>query len=179
MTTNDVLRLFLDIRREAFRLEQLERYAVEEDDELLAAWREGRSIRRTPADSAWLRLIADHTAAGRRVYRVHVIDWPLSEYTRFELACYPDNVAAGEEVYLVDRDAAPALAALAEDFWLFDDEAAALMPYDHDGRPLDPEPATDVAAYRARRDVALAHALPLDEWLTAHRDQLEELRKSA
>lgn len=99
----------------------------------------------------------------------------MSEYVRFELACYPNNVVAGEEVYLVDRDAHPDLAALGEDFWMFDSATVAVMRYDPEGHPLDPEPGQDTAAYRARRDLALAHALPLDEWLAAHRHQLEEL----
>lgn len=170
------MELFRGIRREAFRLEQLEQYTVESDDELLAAWRAGRSVRRTPDTSPWLRHIADHAAAGRRVYRVHVIDWPLSDYLRFELALYPDGVAAGEDVYLADRSEHPDLAALTEDFWLFDDQTAVVMQYGADGRFLGPSVPDDVAAYRARRDLALAHAAPFDDWLAAHRLDLGELR---
>lgn len=176
MTTDDLMALFLGIRREAFRLEQHGQYTVDEEDELYAAWKAGRSIARTPDTSPWLRLITDHAAAGRRVYSVRVVDWPLSDYTRFELASYPDNVLAGQEVYVVDRGAHPDLAGLTEDFWLFDDRAAAVMRYDRDGRPLGPA-AADVDSSRARRDLALAHARPLDQWLAAH--QLQDLRQTA
>lgn len=179
MTGDELMSAFLGIRSEAFRLEQLDRYTVDEEDELYAAWRSGRSIRRTPDTSEWLQLIAEHTAAGRRVRSVRVVDWPLSDYVRFELDSYPDNVAAGQEVYVVDRQAHPDLAALAEDFWLFDDTTAAAMRYDASGRPLDPQAVADVAVYRAHRDLALAHARPLDEWLAAHHHQLQELRRSA
>lgn len=178
MTTDEVMELFLGIRREAFRLEQLERYNVEEEDELFAAWRAGRSVHRTPDTSEWLRLISDHTAAGRRVYRVHIVEWPLSEYIRYELASYADNLAAGEEIYIADRDAHPDLATFRADFWLFDDETAAVMHYDEDGRPLEPEPG-DAPAYRERRDLALAHALPLKEWFAVHRQEVQELGLSA
>lgn len=179
MTTDDLMRLFLGIRREAFRLEQHEQYVVDEEDELFTAWKAGQSISRTPDTSSWLRLIADHKAAGRRVYSVRIVDWPLSEYTRYELASYPDNVRAGQEVYVVDRHVHPDLAGITDDFWLFDDETAAVMHYDHDGRPLQPEAAADAADYWARRDLALARAQPLDEWLLAHRQELEELSLSA
>jgi len=172
------MELFLGIDREAFRLEQLDRYTVDEEDELYAAWQAGRPIDRTPDTSEWLRLIADHTAAGRRVYSVRIVDWPLSDYVRFELACLPDNAAAGQEVYVVERRAHLDLAVLTEDFWLFDDSTAVVMRYDADGRPLEPEAVADVAAYRARRDLALANARPLAEWLAAHRNDLQELSRA-
>jgi len=179
MTDEDVMALFLGIRQEAFRLEQRDSYEnVDTEDELFAAWRAGRSIHRTPATSPWLDLVAGHAAAGRRVYRVRIVDWPLSEYTRYELASYADNVAAGEEVYVVDRDAHPDHAALIEDFWLFDNDTATVMRYDDDGRPLDPAPG-DARDHRDRRETALAHALPLVEWIAAHRQALEERALSA
>jgi len=179
VTGDELVLLFLGIRREAFRLEQLDRYTVDEENALYSAWQAGDSIRRTPETSEWLRLISEHTAAGRRIYSVRIVDRPLSEYVRFELACLPDNVDAGQVVSVVDRHAHPDLAALTDDFWLFDDAIAAVMRYDEDGRPLEPEAAADVAAYRRRRDLTLAHARPLDEWLAAHRHELQERRRTA
>jgi hypothetical protein len=181
VTEDELTRLFDTFQRSAFRLEQLPQYLVPQEDELLADWRAGRSIQRTPETSDWLRLIADHTAAGRRLYRVHVVDWPLSEYTRFEIECYPDNIAAGEDVYVADRDAHPDLAELAEDFWLLDDRIVLRMHYDDEGHYVGADLAADVAldGYRRQRDLALAHARPLDEWRAAHRRQLEELNLPA
>jgi hypothetical protein len=177
VTEDELTRLFDTFQRSAFRLEQLPQYLVPQEDELLADWRAGRSIRRTPETSDWLRLIADHTAAGRRVYRVHVVDWPLSEYTRFEIDCYPDNIAAGEDVYVADRTASADLKyVLREDFWLLDDRLVLLMRYDDEGHYLGADLADDeLESFRRQRDIALAHAVPLDEWRAAHRRQLEEL----
>jgi len=39
--------------------------------------------------------------------------------------------------------------------------------------------SADVAAYRRRRDLTLAHARRLDGWLAAHRHELQERRRTA
>ena len=58
---------------------------------------------------------------------------PVSDYVRFELLHgYPANVEAGEDVRILGRSSArwrlPGL-----DFWLFDDDLAAVLVYDSDG----------------------------------------------
>ncbi|MGH3521323.1 MAG: DUF6879 family protein [Mycobacterium sp.] len=69
-------------------------------------------------NNGWLAELASHVAAGRRRYRVLVVDRLLTEYLRYELAAFADNVAAGEEVFVVLREADRRLIALTEDFWM-------------------------------------------------------------
>jgi hypothetical protein len=103
------------------------------------------------------------------MYRVHVVDRPLSTYLRLEFLGYQENAAAGEEVYIADRGAHPDLRGLTEDFWLFDDEVAVRMIYDAEGRFVGVERALDAELqhYRHRRDLALAHSVPLADYLDA------------
>ncbi len=157
----------------AFRLETLPQYLVPQDVERLRIFREtGQPPSRTTETSPWLGLIARTTAAGRRWSRVHVVSQPFTEYLRFELLAYRDNAVAGESIGIADRDTHAALAQLTEDFWLFDGDGdhpiAVLMRYDADGHYLGAERAghpDTVARRRAQRDLALALATPLDEYL--------------
>ena len=72
------------------------------------------------------------------IQRVHVVDLPLTAYLRYEMAAYRENIDAGEEVGIAVRSWHPDLAALTEDFVLFDhggeDEAMVWMRYDHQGQ---------------------------------------------
>jgi hypothetical protein len=161
------------IQAEAFRLEAAQSYAGVPDPGW-EAWQAGRPLpERTPDNDPWLARIARHTAAGRRIYRAMIIDWPVSAYKRYELAAFAPHPAAGEGIYVVDRDAHPDLADLNEDFWLLDGRLAVRMLYDQEGRLLDRKEADESAdVYLARRDLAMAHAQPLAVWLATHRERM-------
>ncbi|MGH2639287.1 MAG: DUF6879 family protein, partial [Rhabdochlamydiaceae bacterium] len=131
--------LFDNFEVSVFRLETLSQYLVDQDIERIAAWKEGkllpeRSIRTSP----WLRRISETTRLGKIWSRVHVIDQPLTDYLRFEIASYAQNVSAGEEVRIADRAMSPELDCLRKDFWMLDSETenalVILMDYDADGR---------------------------------------------
>lgn len=160
--------------KSAFRLECRPQYLVGHEEEDFRAWREGRTLPfRTPETSQWLARIQEGTRAGYRWYRVHVLDWPLSDYARFELAGYPENQSAGEEIFLVNRGDHPDLERLREDFWMIDDTDVVRMVYDREGRFLRPERVADAAPYRWMRDVGLRSAVSLDEYLARHRPSLK------
>lgn len=153
-----------------FRLEALQTYAVSVEDASFTAFREGaarpeRSVRTSP----WLRRIAVTTTAGVDWSRVRIVDWPLTEYTRYELLGYIESQAVGERILLADgRGIGP-------DFWLRDggtDHAEAIvMHYTPDGQleryevVIDPERLTALHAVV----VALSErAIPLNEFLASN-----------
>jgi hypothetical protein len=164
---------FDEFRVSAFRLETLRQYAVPEEDDRFAAWRGHRPLpERSVRTSPWLRNIAETSDAGKHWSRVHVVDEPLSEYVRFEMVAYRESVQAGEEIWIADRTADPALDGLQADFWLFDAETdrpfAALMDYDRDGHYVDAQVTSDgptITACIAARDLALRHSIPLTAYL--------------
>lgn len=128
----------------------------------------GRSTKAPETSSWWAR----GSARGYRWYRVHILDQPLSDYTRYELWGYQANQAAGEEIYLADRDAHADLQRLREDFWLIDDTIAVRMIYDDEGHFLRPERAAEPDGYREMRETALRHAVSLDTYLARRRPRL-------
>ena len=157
-----------------FRLETLQAYAVDEEREEYEAFlRTGRL--ESPGDEEWQAMIRRHVAAGRSLRRVHVVEEPLSDYMRYEIAGYLRNQEAGEDIRLIPVPAGEwpeGLPPLGTDYWLIDDgtpsQGAWSMEYDDVGGWLrapyveDPETVED---FRRWRDTALQLAVPLDDYL--------------
>lgn len=163
----ELTRLFDTFERSAFRLEQLQQYLVPQEAEQFEAFKAGRPLPLAePETKPWFAKLAADTAAGRRWYRVRIVEHPLSDYTRYELRAYQENAAAGEAVNVVDRDAHADLDTLREDFWILDDRLVLRMCYDDEGRFLGAERAEEgiLVDYQRQRDTALAHAVPLDAY---------------
>lgn len=163
------LRLFTDVESSWFRLETLQHYAVDYEEEEYAAFL--ATGRLSQPVGAWQQMITEHTRTGRRLRRVHVVEDPPTAYLRYELACYQRNAHAGEDIRLVPtpRGTWPTTLPRALDYWLFDDTNAWTMLYDPHGRFIAAEQTTDptiVAQYRGWRDSALAQSIPLGEYLT-------------
>jgi hypothetical protein len=155
-----------DFRRSAWRLETLPVYKVgpeEGDVERFLATGEV-SDEREPGD--WYDKIRRWRVEGRMIGRVHTITPPLGDYLRYEFACYPQNVEAGEDVRILDysRTANPGLPA--QDFWLFDDEIVVLMHYAGDGTQLGRERLVDVdpAPYLRYKELAVEHSIPFTRY---------------
>ncbi|MGH3825753.1 MAG: DUF6879 family protein [Pseudonocardiaceae bacterium] len=177
MDVDDLVPLIDNVKISAFRLEALPQYLVPQEAEELAAWSAGQPrTPRTPRTHEYLAEIQRDVARGIRWYRVHILDQPLTAYLRFELCGYLANQAAGEEIYVVDRDTHPDLDDLHEDFWLYDDKIAVRMAYSAEGHFLHPERTNDVEPYRQARDTALRHAEPLTDYLTRKNLTPETLR---
>lgn len=128
--------LFDTFHATAVRLETLPAYDVAGyEGSRLAAFLAGaalpvRSVRTDP----WLARIARTSTAGKVWQRVRVVDEPLTDYERFELAVYPETQAVGEEIVVVAR---PDVEVDGPDFWLLDagtpDAHDVLMRYNERG----------------------------------------------
>lgn len=169
MNGADLLELYDAAGEEAFRLEAQQRYAVDAEDAQFRAFTEGRPMPSDPHVDRSMQIIRAATGRGCRIRRVHVVDLPLTVYLRYELAAYRENTDAGEEVGIAVRSWHPDLADLTEDFVLFDHAAVVWMRYDDQGQvaglAFSDKPA-DVALAAGYRRTALAHAVPLREFMT-------------
>lgn len=164
----DLLALYGQVAGEAFRLETRQVYAVPAESAQFRAFTEGRPLPPDPHVDRSMQVIRTAARAGVRIHRVHVVDLPLTVYLRYELAAYGENVAAGEDVRIAVRSWHPGLAGLTEDFVLFDGQAMVWMRYDHQGRLTGrdySDDASDLAMAAQQRDVALAHSVPLGEFV--------------
>ena len=144
-----------DFTDSAFRLEQLQDYS---------------GVAVSDADlEEWADYIDRTRATGKRIYRVRIVELPLSEYTRWELGAY---ARTGEEVYVADRASDVALASLSEDWWGFDldtDHARVWrLIYDAQACFQGKEEFTAgprIQACRHQRDLALQHAVALSYFM--------------
>jgi hypothetical protein len=157
----DLAALLKNFRHSAFRLETLERYTVPQEAEWFQDWkRTGKLPELTPENDAWLRMVRDHTRAGRVMQRVRVVSTPLTDYERFELALFPPSLEAGEDIRVISRSTVR----VREDFWLFDTQTAVMLRYDSAGRFLRAEPGQPDLCQR-QCDEVLAQSIPLKEYL--------------
>jgi hypothetical protein len=161
VTPNDLGVLFETFERSAFRLEARDDYRVPEEEERLTAFLFGREVPPRTHDDEWLSLVSRATAAGRRIVRVRIVSRPFTDYTRFELAVYPENIGAGEEVRVLEREWLREMRdGWEEDFWLFDGGTAVVLRYDADGRFLGVEEGLNTERYLRIEREALERSVP-------------------
>jgi hypothetical protein len=163
--------LFDSFRHTVARLETLPAYDVGGQEAVrLRAFRERlpRPLRSVSTDP-WLARIAISTVTAGKVWtRVRVVDEPLTDYQRYQLASYRESQAVGERVLLVSRSVAD----VGPDFWLFDenepDAHAVVMRYNERGQWLGAELVTDpneVRGLAGQLHAVEAGAVPLNEFL--------------
>ncbi|MEV7777253.1 DUF6879 family protein [Kitasatospora sp. NPDC088351] len=162
---------FSNFNREAFRLETLDDYSQSGGVDAYHAFLAGEEQPEGYKSAGWVTTVADATQAGKRMYRVHVLSRPLTDYLRFELAWgYHRNMAAGEEFFILDTTGQENPVPEAPDFWLFDDETVAEMNYDGNGKYRGTGFLTGsrIAQFKAYRDIAMAKSVPFTEWWAEH-----------
>jgi hypothetical protein len=165
--------LFDRFRSSAFRMETRQAYVVEEDQAAIEGWRAGRarpeySVRTSP----WAARLAATSIAGKSWRRVRVVELPLSEYVRWEMAAYIESAVLGEEIRVLVRTTE--FDDLAEDFWLFDaaepQALAVAMRYDEEGTPGEHQLVTDpdlIIEYTRAAERAWRAGTPLNQFLAA------------
>lgn len=125
----DFNKLFEMFTIEAFRLETLPIYDVEEEKEAIKEFREtGRVVNNI--DKEWMDLLK----IGKPVKRLRLLSNPLSDYEIFELEVYKSNLSYGEDIRIVNRDK---FDEQLQDFWIFDMKWIGIMKYDKTGKFLD------------------------------------------
>lgn len=136
---NDFADAFSTFRRSAFRLEWLQNYQNEEEQKLLQVFlKEGPSKSRPSEFNDWCAEIANGRANGKLFQRVRRVEFPLTEYTRFEISDgYRFSVEVGEDVRVLEGSHTnlnlPNHENEVKDFWIFDDNLCFELEYDHQG----------------------------------------------
>ncbi len=168
LTPKDFDDAFRFFRRTAFRLETQPTYAVDVEREAFDDYLRGepRPADQYPFYATWLNKVREVTGAGRKLGRVRILETPPTTYQQFELHMACHNLAAGETLRVISRtDAIAADVPVDSDWWIFDDEAVALMRFTPDGAPLGGEILTNpqtVSRYCAWRDLAVHHSTPYE-----------------
>jgi len=162
-------------KQEVFRLEHLRLYKVEADLVEFERWRRGQSTAADdPSNDYWQQLqeLHDRGVASRRV---RVVDFPPTEYLRYEIDFYRGSMSRGEDILFIER--APAIdcmqsTVVTQDFWLFDHTVALLWKYDKSGerRGQDEIAVNQVAPYAALRDCLVERALPMQDFIERYEE---------
>ncbi|MEW1889296.1 MULTISPECIES: DUF6879 family protein [unclassified Streptomyces] len=156
-----------DFEREAFRLETLDDYSKSGGVEAYEAFLAGEPQPESYRTAGWITTVENAVRSGKRIYRVHVLARPLTDYLRFELSWgYRRNMTVGEEFYILDTTVQENPIAEAPDFWMFDERTVGAMRYTQDGRYSGAEflGSDQLPAYLTFRDKAMEHAVPFTEW---------------
>ncbi len=161
-------------KRRVFRLEALDYYDAPNESGPYARFLAGEPI--DPAwREPWKKLVREVRESGRTMQRVKIVSEPVSDYVRFSLLhASPASVEAGEDIRILGR-AVAGRAGLGLggycDFWLFDDDLAAFLDYDSNGR-IEAVQLMDnrivLAEMRRRRDESLRLATSLARYVNRH-----------
>lgn len=165
-SSSTIAELFERFRHEAFRLEALDDYSGSGNVDAYRVFQAGQS-QPDGYNSGWIAELRGLAQEGKRVYRVHVLKRPLTEYLRFELGWgYRTNMTGGEEFFILDVTDAPNPLEGVPDFWLFDSTDAAVMGYDDHGvfQGAQVLSSTEAERFVGYRETALAHAEPFTDW---------------
>jgi hypothetical protein len=174
LTPDEIDRAFGDrslFQASAYRLELLDWYTSPATEARLARFLAGEAV--TPAErERWLSMLHAAVRDGQAMSRVHVVAEPLSDYLKYELACYETSADAGEDIRILPAELAAGLDLPDFDYWLFDDARVAVMRYGERGAWQGADIVTDpqfTAQCRRWRDTAMSHAIPLHTYLAGRR----------
>lgn len=134
MTAVTLPDLLAGFQRSAWRLEARDTYMIAREAPQLAAFeRDGTP---PPPATAWYDTIGSARERGATIGRIRLVGHPITPYTWFEFAAYPGNLAAGEDIRVVDRAWLDESWDDAPDVWVFDGVTAAVMNYTENGEWL-------------------------------------------
>jgi hypothetical protein len=159
-------RYFQDVQRSAFRLELHPVYTMRGEVDELRRFLAGEK----PPDGyhyGWLDTMAAAVRAGKTFRRVRVVTQPLPDYIRYEFEWgFVYNVAAGEDIRILDLTNTPMPDLPDHDFWLFDEATVVKLLYRPDGTQIKRELVDDpdIPAYIRYRDAAWRQAIPFSEY---------------
>lgn len=159
--------LLEEFEQEAFRLETLDDYSKSGGVDAYHAFLAGEPQPESYRTAAWTKTVAKAVRSGKRIYRVHILARPLTEYLQFELSWgYRRNMAAGEEFFILDTTDRENPIPGAPDFWIFDERIIGTMSYDTAGKYLGTTfPGEDqLTTFLTYRNKAMAQAVPFSDW---------------
>ncbi|MET9260353.1 DUF6879 family protein [Amycolatopsis sp. NPDC004079] len=157
--------LFDGYRSYAWRQETLDVFNVGEDSKI-TDWLAGRPAVEEEKAEEWHAMTRANKEMGRPVSRVRLVGHPITLYTAWEVHAYRENIAAGEEVRILDRNRiADDLNPLwSHDYWLFDDHFVWIMFYDRTGRFRSGTVSDDVAQFVEHRQRAIEMSVPHSDY---------------
>jgi hypothetical protein len=160
-------------KQDLLRVQTLARYDSVSDGDDFERYLRGEGEPSAPHKQDWLDRLASDAEHGRIRRNVHIVEQPLSDYLRYQFEwCYVYNVAAGQDVRVLDISSNTAAAHLTAcgDFAVLEGIDVARNHYTPDGAFLGAvqAPADTAAALAALGETAWAMAVPFTTWWRDH-----------
>jgi hypothetical protein len=120
-----------------FRYEGLQDYTAEDGEEFVKNFIETGTISFSPELSEWWQNLKKKNESGIRTYRVRLVTYPMTDYTKAELTALKESsVFSGEDIRVITKDKLSAIAADLQDYYLIDNKYLFLMKYGTKGKYL-------------------------------------------
>ena len=157
-----MINYFNSFKKNAFRVETLQRYNVDEEQEAFQYFQKNKKLPEWFWED-WCDIIKQAKTRWATMQRVHLIQVPISQYLSFELEEYKNNIKAWEEIYYIPTNECSIK--IESDFWIFDDTTILGMYYDNNGKFIDFKKIEDnIDTY-----------LQIKKYLLEHKRKIEEL----
>jgi hypothetical protein len=168
--TNPLPELFATFRSEAFRIESLPLYTIEDNGEFaqFQRYQSGGLLPDIKINEDWYRSLDEWASQGKQLFRVRVLPNDSAQYVWFEIDWfYPYNVLHGERLFFIlESDFRKHFNELLHDFWMFDREHVGVMNYSDEGRFLGGAgPSLPLEKYVDLRNRILDMAMPFEDFM--------------
>lgn len=164
----DAWRGFFDaFESEAWRFEAQAAYTMPREQENVARFLRGEG-KPDGHNARWHERVRAYVESGKYIGRVRVVRQPLTEYQRYQFAWgIPGNIAAGEDIRILDATQDDyGLPLSGRDWWMFDEARIARLNFRPDGTQINREAYEgDLSPYREWKRISLEHAVPFEEYV--------------
>lgn len=163
-------KVFDGFQREAWRFEAQPTYAMPREAENVARFLRGE-VKPADHNARWHARVGEYRASGKTIGRVRVVRQPLTDYQRYQFTWgIPGNIAAGEDIRILDVTQDDyGLPIAGQDWWMFDESSVVHLNFRPDGTQIGRTFLEgDVEPYWQWKRVALDAAVPFAEYVKEH-----------
>lgn len=151
---------FNSFQKDAFRVEILQSYNVDEEKEDYEYFQQYRQFPDWFWED-WHDIIKQAKVRGAIMQRVHLIQFPITSYMSFEMEFYKKSVMWWEKIFYIPFEKCSIK--VESDFWVFDDKTVLKMFYDIDGSFLKFEEIKDIEEYLQIKSYLLKNKRNIEE----------------
>ena len=134
----DELFKYIDKSSESvFRYEGLQDYSAEDGQESVREFMKSGKLPFVSSESKWWQDIKLKNQQGIKTCRVRMVEEPLTDYTKMELALHVQSASfSGEDIRILEKDKFLSINPKLKDFYMVDDKYLFTMKYGPNGKYL-------------------------------------------
>jgi hypothetical protein len=165
----DPLEFLDDAKKSIFRFERLQDYTAEDGVEIVERYIKTGDIGGRPVDMGWCLRIKALNEKKILTQRVRLVEFPLNDYTKWELAWHrAASEFSGDDIRVIsDKKFEEIIQEGVPDYWMIDDALVFTLNYGPHGKYLgaDKVPEGGVVRYVDYKQRLLEHSTKIRELL--------------